>query len=230
MEGFSIFSAPHIITLLIIVLVSIGASCAYRRVPADKQDMIGLVMGIVIALMDIAHYFGYYYVGELSVNAIPLHLCAMAVYLCLLHSIFRTDWLGQVLYVLCLPGAWCALIFPDWAGTPFFSYPSLHSFIEHGLIVIYIIMQTASGRIKPRLSKIWKPVVFLCAAVPAAAIANGILGTNFMFINYPAPGSPLEFLAALAGGSHAVYLILFALLAFIVMTIMLLPFTLRRRR
>ena len=227
-EGFSILSAPHITVLVIIAIASIVAALIYRKLSVAMQDAVGLCLGIIIAVTDISHYIIYYFLGELSVFAIPLHLCAMAVYVCLLHSIIRADWMGQVLYALCLPGVWCALIFPDWTRFPFFSYQSLDSFIIHGLISAYITAQLISGRITPRLKAIWKPVVFLGITAPIAAIANRFLGTNFMFISRASQGSPLEWLASLTGESHALYLILYGLLVLIVMTLLYLPFEIRR--
>lgn len=223
-SGFSLYSLPHITILVIVILACIFGAFLYRKVSEKIRNAIGLGTGIILVLMDLVHYAVYDLMGILGVQSIPLHLCAIALYMCLLHSIFRADWMGQVLYDLCLPGVWCALLFPDWTGFPLLSYPSLHSFITHGLVSLYIIMQLASRRICPRLAAIWKPVLFLCVTVTAAAIANRLLGTNFMFISLPAPGSPLEWLAVLAESSHAFYLILFAVLALIVMTAMYLPF------
>lgn len=217
-------SVPHIITLLIIIALCICVAFLYRKMSEKGRNIFGLILGIAVVALDLIHYVVYYQMGELSVFAIPLHLCALALYMCLLHSIFRADWMGQVLYDLCLPGVWCALLFPDWVRYPLLSYPSLHSFATHALVSIYVIMQLATRRIQPRLSAIWKPILFLCVTVPAAAIANNALGTNFMFISVPSPGSPLEFLSSLAGGSHALYLVFFGLLAIIVMTIMYIPF------
>jgi len=229
-QGFSILSAPHMAILAAIVLACICAALFYRKIPERTQNIIGMCSGILIALIDISHYIVYYFLGELNVFSIPLHLCALAVYVCLLHSIFRSDWMGQVLYALCLPGVWCALLFPNWTIYPIFSYESLDSFVIHGLIAVYITSQIAAGRIRPRLSYIWKPVLFLCAVVPVAAAANLLLVTNFMFISYASPGSPLEWLEMLAGGSHALYLIYFAILALAVMTVLYLPFSIHNRR
>lgn len=276
--GFSIMSVPHIVTLLIIIALCICVAFIYRQISEKARNIFGLIIGIIVVALDLVHYVVYYQMGELSVFAIPLHLCALALYMCLLHSIFcpdwkgqggtesrdiprdsrtgpgstgrtegrgisraqwtrrgstgrtegrgipRADWMGQVLYDLCLPGVWCALLFPDWVRYPLLSYPSLHSFATHALVSIYVVMQLSTRRIQPRLSAIWKPILFLCVTVPAAAIANNALGTNFMFIAVPSPGSPLEFLSSLAGGSHALYLVFFGLLAIIVMTIMYIPF------
>ena len=221
-------SMPHILTLAVIAVVCICAALLYRKLPVRGQNIAGLCVGIILPLFDILHYFDFANLGMLWVGSLPFHLCGLSVYMCLLHSIFKADWMGQSLYVLCLPGVWSALLFPDWTNFPLLSTPSLYSFIMHSIISMYIIMQLAAGRIRPRLSAIWKPAIFIVAAAIVAGVINHFYKTNFMFLNYPAPGSPLEFIAKLSGGSHALYLLFFGILALIVMTILYLPFSIYR--
>lgn len=220
--GFSLYSLPHLSALAIIILLCIICSKhSFPRLPR--------ILGLVILLMEILRTIVYHYMGHMTIYELPLHLCGMAVFLCAIHSMWKPDWLGQVLYSLCLPGAWAALLFPDWVMYPFFSFISLHSFIAHGLIVLYITMQTASGDIQPRLSAVWKPVLFLCVTVPPVMWFDHRFHANYMFLQLPSAGSPLVVLSDLAGGNVVGYLVLFAVTIFCVMVLMDLPFALRRR-
>ncbi|MBR6350176.1 MAG: YwaF family protein [Lachnospiraceae bacterium] len=234
MYGFTLYSAPHIIILIICAAASVCAGIFYRRASRDSQNKTGFLLAVLLVVLDIAHYIVFYFIGELSVNAIPLHLCAMTIYLILFHSVHLSDWLAQTLYAVCLPGVWSALLFPNWTMYPIFSYPSLHSFTMHCLMSMYIIMQLTSCRIRPRLRAIWKPAVFLVVAAAIAWMANFYLHTNFMFLNRPVPGSPLEPLYNLAGGILPLYLLFFGIFAMIVLVIMYLPFSIynliRKRR
>jgi hypothetical integral membrane protein (TIGR02206 family) len=157
---------------------------------------------------------------------IPLQLCDLAMFVCLLHAYFRTDFLGQVLYSLCMPGACLALLFPDWTAYPALNYESIFGFLVHGLIVAYAATQLSSGRIKPDIKKIWKPVVFLCVVVPPIYALNKLWDTNFFFVNWPSPGSPLMLLWDMGGGT-AGYLLIYAAVAFAAMAVMYLPFVLK---
>lgn len=226
--GFERYSAGHILILVIIAAACIIGAVIFRKLPEKGKRVTSLFLGIVITVMDLLHYWLYWRAGILGIVSLPLHLCALAVYVVLIHSIWKPDWAGQVLYALSLPGVWCALIFPDWTAHPILSYPSLHSFIMHGLISLYIIMQVAGRRIVPRFSAIWKCILFLCVTGPAAAIANHFLGTNFMFMAEPVPGSPLQFLFELAGGNGLLYVAFLAVLALLLMTLMYLPFAIYR--
>lgn len=228
--GFSLYSLPHVAALTIIVLLCILCAIAYRRATHAVRQRVSRILGITILLMEILRTVVYHFMGGMSIYELPLHLCGMAVFLCAIHSLWKPDWLGQVLYALCLPGAWAALLFPDWTMYPFFSFVSLHSFTAHGLIVLYIALQTASGEIRPRLSAIWKPVLFLCVVVPPVLWFDHRFHANYMFLQLPSAGSPLVVLSNLAGGSLVGYLCLFAAAIFCVMVGMYLPFCRRGRR
>ena len=227
--GFSLYSLPHIAALTAIVLLCVCGSLAYQRAGQAARQRGSRAIGITIVLLEILRTVVYHFMGGMTVYELPLHLCGMAVFLCAIHSLCKPDWLGQTLYALCLPGAWAALLFPDWVMYPFFSFVSLHSFAAHGLIVLYITLQTASGEIRPRLSAVWKPVLFLCAVVPPVLWFDRRFHANYMFLQRPSADSPLVFLSELAGGSYAGYLLLFAIAIFCVMVCMDLPFALRRK-
>lgn len=215
--GFSLYSAPHLCALADIFVCCVFGARWYKKQPNAKRSSFSHVLGLTIFLFDMLRYVVYWRIGGLSIYELPLHLCGLAVYLCVLHSIWKPDWLEQVLYTLCLPGACCALLFPDWTHYPFWSFVSLHSFLAHGLIVFYLALQLASGEMVPRLSAIWKPVLFLCAVVPPIYWFNTRFHTNYLFLQLPSPGSPLMLFAQWAHGSHALYLVFFASVIFLVM-------------
>lgn len=138
--------------------------------------------------------------GNLNRGVLPLHLCSMAVWLCLLHAWFGWDWAGQTLYSLCLPGACAALLFPDWVSFPPQNYFCLHSFAIHSATVVYIVAQTAGGRIAPRVSAWYKPALFLGIVLPIVYGVDRVWNVNYCFLLKPSPGSPLELLGRLGRG------------------------------
>ena len=218
--GFSLYGPLHLCMLTIILLCCILGCRWFRRQPPDRQEGFTHRLGVLILLTELACIGVYAATGSLNRYELPLHLCGIAVYLCAIHSLWKPDWLGQVLYTLCLPGAWCALLFPDWTCYPFFGFFSLHSFFAHGLLVFYIHIQTAAGFIHPRLSAIWKPILFLCLIVPPVYWFDRQFDANYMFLQLPSDDSPLLLLPRLAGGNPAGYLFLFALVVLGMMTLM----------
>lgn len=228
--GFSLYGPLHLGMLGIIVLCCVFGCRWFCHQSPKKQEIFTHRLGVLILLTELARIGVYAAVDALSCYELPLHLCGIAVYLCAIHSMWKTDWLGQVLYALCLPGAWCALLFPDWVEYPFFGFFSLHSFLAHGLIVFYIHIQTSAGTIHPKLSAIWKPVLFLCVVVPPIYWFDRQFDANYMFLQLPAEGSPLLFLSRIAGGNRVKYLFLFVLVVLGMMTGMYLLDHLKKRK
>ena len=135
--------------------------------------------------------------GEYNLGRLPLHLCAMAVYICALHAWRGGALTGQFLYAFCMPGAVFALIFPDWGYYPALHFMSASSFVIHGLIVTYVVMQVAARDIVPDVKKCPQCLGLMLALALPVYIFDRITGTNYMFLNWPSPGSPLEWFAFL---------------------------------
>ena len=105
--GFSLFSAPHLCTLAAILLFCLFGARWYKKLPDRKRRRCARTLGLLLFLTDMLRYAVYWSMGGLSIYELPLHLCGLAVYLCILHSLWKPDWLSQTLYTLCLPGACC---------------------------------------------------------------------------------------------------------------------------
>ena len=157
-------------------------------------------------------------IGKMSLYQLPLHLCSMAGFLCCLHAFFKWDWLGQVLYTLCLPGTVLALLFPDWVRYPAIHFITIQGFTFHAGIVLYVICQLLQHNIIPRLAALWKVIVFLLVVVPPVYLFDKKFHANYMFVNVPSPGSPLEWLASFLGNPG--YLAGYAVLMLLCMVLM----------
>lgn len=138
--------------------------------------------------------------------------------LCCLHAFFKWDWLGQVLYTLCLPGTVLALLFPDWVRYPAIHFITIQGFTFHAGIVLYVICQLLQHNIIPRLAALWKVIVFLLVVVPPVYLFDIKFHANYMFVNVPSPGSPLEWLASFLGNPG--YLAGYAVLMLLCMVLM----------
>ena len=66
-----------------------------------------------------------------------------------------------------------------------------HSFTVHILLVMYPLVLTAVGEIRPQPRQFPKCLLLLaCLAVPVS-LFNWVFGTNFMFLSYAEAGTPL---------------------------------------
>ena len=168
-------------------------------------------------------------IGAFSVGYLPLHLCSLAMFVCLYYG--AHPWsknCGQILYSVCFPGAMCALLFPDWTMFPILHFQSIHSFVYHTLLVQVSLAPVVTGRIRPGLRQVWKSMAFLVAVAIPVGVLNRLLHTNYMFLGHPSAGSPLELLGNIPGRYG--YLAGYFLLVLAVEIAMNLPWSIFTRR
>ena len=197
--GFGIFHPGHLIWLTLIVVVTLLLLSFYRK--SNNRRKKGLEFGVAFSMVGWMAIRALYIavIGEDFLYELPFHLCSMAGILCGFHCVFRWQWLGQVLYTLCLPGAVMALLFPDWSFYPAIHFISIEAFLFHMGIVVYVGFQLCSGGIVPRIRLVWQVILFLVIVVIPIYIFDRAYHVNYMFVNWPSAGSPLEWMADFMG-------------------------------
>ena len=153
-NGFERFGFGHFLWLFAGGLGLILACNAYKNAPRSRRPRLrllaaGLTLALELGRAGLLLSRGLYDLGRL-----PLHLCSLSIYLCFLHALTGWPGLGQFLYAFTLPGAACALLFPDWAGQPLCGFITVSSFLLHFLLVLYPLMQVASGDLRPELRRL----------------------------------------------------------------------------
>jgi len=194
--GFGRFGKGHILWLLLGLLLLIPCCRAYDARVSRRRKLRLAVAGLGLALELVRA--GVLLSLELyDRGRLPLHLCTLSVYLCFLHALRPWPLLGQFLYAFTLPGAAFALVFPDWADFPAWHFVSLSSFLLHFLLVLYPLMLHLAGDIRPEPRRLPACLgLMLLLALPVYGL-NKLWHTNYMFLNWPPPGTPLELFAAL---------------------------------
>lgn len=193
--GFGMFGIGHLVWLAMIVIETVGYMKWYQKASAKGRRNLeilaagSLIMWIVLRAVYIA------VLHENFLYELPLHLCSMAGILCGVHCMTRWDWLGQVLYSLCLPGAILALIFPNWCFYPAIHFLSIEAFLFHMGIVNYVLILLYSHKIVPDIRKIWQVFLFMVGVVIPIYFFDKRYDVNYMFVNRPSAGSPLVWLA-----------------------------------
>lgn len=221
--GFGLYSAAHFAFLAGCALLCAALCAAYRRQGLRGRRRLRLAVSAAMTALQLLRALLLMLAGEYGLSRLPLHLCSMAVYICLFHALTGRSGVWQFLYAFCLPGAVCALLFPDWTYYPALHFISLSSFALHALITAYVLMGAVSGELRPQARRLPALLGIMLALAAAVYAFNCFAGTNFMFLRYPAPGSPLEWFVFL--GSPGYILGYFPLLA-LVWAVEYLPFTL----
>lgn len=217
--GFSTFGPMHLIWLLCILLGIIGAAILYKRLDESKRRVMRIIVGSAVVLLEIIKDIYHGIIGEFGVGYLPLHLCGINILLIGFDLIKPNNTVRNFLYYFSIAGASLALIFPNWNALPCWNFSGIHSFVIHGLLVMYPILLVAGGEVKPDLKTMPKCILLLIGMAIPIYFVNLAFDTNFMFLMRPDKGNPLEMFEKLLGN----HLWGFPILLPIVMLIMYLP-------
>ena len=197
--GFTHFGGAHIAWLCFAAALIAALSLAYRRAPEEGRTRLRHALGWAVLACEALKDVNVLVQGGFDVWFLPLHLCGLAVFFTFAHSRRPAKTLGNFLYSCCMPGAAFALLTPDWTAYPPFSYHSIVGFVVHALLVAYPLMLVVGGDLRPEAKRLPRCFgILLCCAAPVA-VFNHFFGTNYMFLSWPSPGSPLEWFASFLG-------------------------------
>lgn len=226
-EGFAMYGPEHLIWLAAAAAAIYLCARWYRGLTAQSRRTARIVIGLLPLLLELLKDGVLLATGHFDWCYLPFQLCGLSIFVELAYALRPNKYVGEVLFALCMPGAAAALLFPNWTNYPVFSFYAMHSFVIHTALVGCVVMLLAAGEIKPDPGRLWCCGVFLLIAAPPLYLLNKRLDTNFMFLNWPSPGSPLVFFAKLFGEPG--YLLGYPIMMALVWALMYLPFLLIRR-
>lgn len=150
--GFGLFSAKHA-AMLVLCAAEIFVLCRiFLALPESRQTRMLRILAVIPAVMECVKIGLLTRAGVMNAGFLPLHFCSFSLYVCLLHAFQKnprsrfSSLIGEVLFVLLMPGALAALLFPDWSFYPLLNFMCLYSFLWHTLIICYPVLLLAGGR------------------------------------------------------------------------------------
>lgn len=221
--GFPLWSRGHISALVLVASLTLLLVLTLRHASARARNHCLRILSCGMLVLELGKDLILGLLGAFSVGYLPLHLCSLSMFLCLYYAFHsKSKRAGQLLYSVVLPGALCALLFPNWNVFPLLHFQSIHSFLYHGLLLFFGLFPVVSGTSQPEPAAIIPSMCFLSALALPVGLLNRCLHTNYMFLRGPSKGSPLELLTVFPG-KYGYWIGLF-LLALSVVTLMNLPF------
>lgn len=210
-----LFGQAHRLWLIACVCAGLLLTRAHRRLEHSPQAKRRFELGIATApiVLLCAHMASMLCFSAFYPSCLPLHLCNLCEVLAIAFALTGNGLYGNVLYGVGLAGSASALIFPGWGHAPAFSLPSICGFGEHLLVLAFIVMKLRDKGIRPAFWDIWQPIVFTGIYVCAIYPFNKRHGTNFAFVNWALPDTPLAAWDEIYGnpGYIAVYALAFLL-------------------
>ncbi len=237
------FSVAHIIPLVIVTLTAIFMPLLIRRRGGRRAREIGaLAIVAVLYVNEIVYQIFWFHVGGWTIgDALPLHMCSIAIFL--IPVMYFTEnsrlrqWLFDILYFWGLGGAVQALLTP-YVG--FHVWPSMKYvgyFVSHGTIVIGVVYMAVVYRMDLNVRSLLRAIIVTALATAAAYGINMAMQFippyepgNYFVMGYPPPtGSVVDIFESIFGPTPR-YVVGLAAMTVVVFTLLWLPFPIRRAR
>ena len=127
-------------------------------------------------------------------NALPLHLCSLMGLLTLPMLLTRRRMLWHWSLFLGMPGAALALLFPSILATSQPEVTALAFHLLHCVVLLAPLLPFSLG-IRPRPSGAVCSMLFLLVLGFIDLGVNALTGGNYLFLEAPASGTPLAWMA-----------------------------------
>jgi hypothetical integral membrane protein (TIGR02206 family) len=203
---FSSFTVPHLAYLAAEIVIGTALALHFARWRRVSPERAGRALDIMAGATMAAYVVPVILICATDAESLwrdnlPLHLCSAAGIAVPVAVWTRNATLLNVAWALALPGAVAALLTPSQLYHAF-AWFSVHYFffnLSHWLIVMTAIGAVAAGLFRPEIRYYWRVLGLGAAFMAVVYPVNKALGTNFMFVNWPEPGTPLESLGNLFG-------------------------------
>ena len=189
--GFSYYGGQHLLWLAVFLTVTVWSCMEFKGSGWRKRRRWQKTVAVLLVLDELFKVVMLVIGGNFMLKYLPLHLCSINIFLIAIHAWRPSKLLGNFLYLVCIPGAIAALLFPTWATLPPVNFMYIHSFTIHILLILYPVVLTAGGDIVPERRMFPKCVLLLLVMAVPIYFFNLLGNTNFMFLMYPETGSPL---------------------------------------
>ena len=199
--GFSLFGTFHLLWLTVCVLTIVANIFVYKKLSVRGRSNWRKVVAILLVVDEAFKTILLLIGGNYTAMYLPLHLCSINIFVVAYHCLRPNKTIGNFLYMVCIPGALAALLFPSWAALPPASGMNWHSFTVHILLVMYPLVLSVNGEIEITLRAVPKSFLILIGMALVIYPINLLLDTNFMFLMYAEPGNPLYWFGT-NWGSH----------------------------
>ena len=217
--GFGTFSAVHLLWLAFLAVFNVLYIFAYLKCSERGRGNMRKALALFLIFNEISKQCIMALTGVPVQNYLPLEICSLAEYCILIDAMWPTEhFLKQPLAYIFLPSAFMALAFPTVTVYPPLSYYTIHQFVMHGCIAMYILAGIGTREIRPTYVGIWTSMAKLLVPVALIYPVNVHFDKNFMFLAYHENNVMLKVLWNLSGGKGGIPYIA-ALIVFILLVL-----------
>lgn len=197
--GFPLFGFGHLCWMAAFLLFAVFCCRIYQHSNEEECQRIRHLFAVLLLLDEAVKVIGLAVQGLYLPRYLPFHLCSINIILITVHSIRPSRVLDNFLFTVGIPSAMIAILTPSWTVLPHWNFMNLHSFTVHILLATYPIMLLYNGELNPQLKYLPGSLGVLAGLACVAYGVNLLFDTNFMFLMYPNPGTPLVWFEANMG-------------------------------
>lgn len=224
-EPFRLFSAAHILSLLIIFIINILLYIFADRFKDDKVDRFAryaLAYALIATELSFQLWCAFMGVWTPEYN-LPFHLCSAATIICVIMLFKKSYAIFRIAYFWGLGGALQALLTPDLSGYNYPHYVFFKFFILHGLIIISVIYMAFVHSYSLTFKSVLNAFVITNLFAIIAAPVDMLTGGNYLFLcRKPDAFTLLDYF-----GPWPWYIIPLEIIVFIMYVILYLPFAIK---
>ena len=202
--GYPLFGIAHLLCVAVTILMVAALIFVFRRLEDKKQKRFLKVIPIFMVFLEVFKDLFILSVHRFSIGYLQLHICSIGIFVFLLREFLpgmrAKKIFGEIAFVLIMPASVAALIFADWTVYyPVWNFINLHSYLWHGLLVLYPVLVLIRREIEPSIRHIHWTIIFLCLIVPPIYLFDKHFRCNYFFVNWPVQDSPLSWCASFMG-------------------------------
>lgn len=196
-QAFSLFSAEHIMLLLLLAgCIAAGLHILTRLTPAQARYMI-CGAAILEPALELGHSLWMYFTGTTElVKLLPLHLCGLQSLFIPLAVFTKFTCFRDFVYASSLLGGIFGTVFP--AGVagyyPLWSFQTLQTFALHGLLVFVPLALIRTGQHRPDPRRFPRVLCLFLVVALGVGIVDRVFGENYMFLFAAPENTPLEWI------------------------------------
>ena len=202
--GYPLFGTAHLLSVAVTLLLVAVAIAVFKRMGEKSRRLTLKFLPVFMVFLEIFKDLFLASVHRFGIGYLPLHVCSIGIFVFLLREYLSwkraKEIFGEIAFVLIMPAALAALVFADWTiYYPVWNFINLHSYLWHGILVLYPVLLMVQGEISPTIRHMHWSVLFLILVVPPIYLFDKHFGCNYFFVNWPVEGSPLEWCASFMG-------------------------------
>jgi hypothetical integral membrane protein (TIGR02206 family) len=218
---FELFGPAHLMTLGIIALI--GLSFFLTRTlwsEKAKRNFRYFLAGWLVLWEGSWHAWNIYYGTWTVQTMLPLHMCAIILWLSVYMLLTKNYTIYEIAYFLGIGGALQALLTPDVGNYALPHFRALQTMCSHGGLVLAALFMTVVEGYRPTLQSFKRVMIWANIYMAFIFILNLVIGSNYLFIGHkPEFPTLIDMLAPWPW-----YILELEVIAFVILGVMYIPF------